>query len=73
MLDDTKAISAIATSVAAAGTSTITVATYTTAAPGILGAIGLTTTATVAVPVGGVLAVGGLLAYGAVKVKKAMK
>lgn len=73
MLDDAKTVSAIATSAAAAGTATIPIATYTTAAPGILGAVGLTTTATVAVPVAGVVAVGGLLAYGAIKVKKAMK
>lgn len=72
MLDDAKAISTIGTA-AAAGTSTIIVATYTTAAPGILGAIGLTTTATVAVLIAGVVAVGGLLCYGAMKVKKAMK
>lgn len=70
MINETKAISTIATTAAAAGTGTITIATYTTAAPGILGAIGFTTTATVAVPVAGVIAVGGLFAYGAMKVFK---
>jgi hypothetical protein len=64
-MDDMKAIGAIASSVAAAGTGgSITVATITAPAPGILGVVGLTTTTTVALPAAGIVAVAGL-AYGA--------
>ena len=73
MSNHAKAIGAISSAAAAAGTGSITVATYTTAAPGILGAIGLTTTATVAVPAAGIVAVGGLLYFGARQVKKAIE
>lgn len=71
MPDDTKVIGAIGVAAAAAEVlGSVTIATYTTAAPGILGAIGLTTTATVAAPAAGIVAVGGLLYFGAMKVKK---
>ena len=46
----------------------ITVATVTSAAPGILGAVGLTTTTVVALPAAGVVAVAGLTALGVKKV-----
>jgi hypothetical protein len=78
--EDAKALGAIATASAAAGSATVTVGTVTTAATvpaaGVWGWLGFTTVATtttaVAVPVAGVVAVGGLLAYGAYKVVKAL-
>lgn len=66
-MDDAKAIGAIVSTAASAGTGSITVATITAPAPGILGAIGLTTTTTVALPVAGVVAVAGLAGYGVYK------
>ena len=63
-MNETKAIGAILTSAAAAGTGSISVATITSSAPGILGAIGFTTTTTVALPVAGVVAAAGLVGYG---------
>ncbi len=70
MLDDAKALSAIAATASAAGSGSVTVATITSTAPGIMGALGLTTTTVVALPVAGVVAAGGLLCYGAYKMHK---
>lgn len=66
-MSDMKAIGAIVTSAAAAGTGSVSVATITSSAPGILGAIGFTTTTTVALPVAGVVAAAGLVGYGLYK------
>lgn len=63
-MNEMKAIGAIVTSAAAAGTSTIPVATITSSAPGVLGVLGLTTTTTVTLPVAGVVAAAGLIAFG---------
>ena len=62
--NDVKALGAIAATASAAGTGSITVATITSTAPGILGVLGFTTTATVALPVAGLVAAGGLFGYG---------
>jgi hypothetical protein len=70
-MDDAKIIGGIVTAAASsAGAGSITVATVTSSAPGILGAIGLTTTTTVALPVAGIVATAGLAAYGVFKVVK---
>jgi hypothetical protein len=70
-MDDAKILGGIVTTAASsAGAGAITVATVTSSAPGILGAIGLTTTTTVALPVAGIVATAGLAAYGAFKVVK---
>lgn len=66
-MDDMKAIGAIVTSAAAAGTGSIPVATITSSAPGVLGVLGFTTTTTVVLPVAGVVAAGGLLGYAVYK------
>lgn len=63
-MDDMKAIAGIVTAAGSAGTGAIQVATITSSAPGILGAIGLTTTTTVALPIAAIIGVGGLLGYG---------
>ncbi|MEW5859341.1 MAG: hypothetical protein AB1861_18465 [Cyanobacteriota bacterium] len=66
--EDVLAIGAIAAaSSAAAGLGSITVATVTSAAPGILGWVGLATTTTVALPVAGIVAASGLVGYGIYK------
>ena len=70
MSNTTEAIKTIGTASAAAATAGNIAIAYPVAAPGILGAIGLTTTATLVVPVAGVVAVGGFLTYGAMKVFK---
>jgi hypothetical protein len=70
MLDDAKALGAIAATASATGAGSVTVATITTSAPGIMGALGITTTTVVALPVAGVVAAGGLLFYGAYKMHK---
>lgn len=62
--NDVKALGAIAATASAAGTGSITVATITSTAPGILGVLGFTTTTTVALPVAGLVAAGGLLGFG---------
>lgn len=62
-MDDMKAIAGITTAAGSAGTGAIQVATITSSAPGILGAIGFTTTITVALPITGVVAVAGLVGY----------
>ena len=62
------AVGTIATTVASStGAESITVATLTTSAPGILGAIGLTTTTTVTLPIAGVIGVSTLVGYGIYK------
>lgn len=73
MIDDAKALGAIAATASAAGTGSVTVATISSSAPGILGALGFATTTTVALPVAGVVAAGGLLCYGAYKMHKLLK
>lgn len=73
MQDEVTAIGAITASASAAGASSITLATFTSTAPGIMGALGFTTTTVVAVPVAGVVAAGGLLCYGAYKMHKHFK
>jgi hypothetical protein len=62
--DDAKALVAIAGTASAAGTGSVTVATITSTAPGILGVLGFTTTTTVALPVVGLVAAGGLIGFG---------
>ncbi len=70
-MDDAKIIGGIAASAAgSAGAGSITVATVTASAPGLLGVIGFTTTTTVALPVAGIVAGAGLATYGAMKVIK---
>ncbi|MEZ2303971.1 MAG: hypothetical protein ACBR13_19575 [Microcoleus sp.] len=66
-MDDLKMVGAITSAAAATGTGSVTIATITSSAPGILGAIGFTTTTTVALPVAGVVAVAGLVAFGVYK------
>ena len=70
MSDTTEAIKTIGTASAVAATAGNIVIAVPVAAPGILGVIGLTTTATLVLPVAGVIAVGGFLTYGAMKVFK---
>lgn len=67
MIDDAKALGAIAATASATVPGSITVATVTTSAPGIMGVLGFTTTTVVALPVAGIVTVGGLLCYGAYK------
>ncbi len=67
MDDMVKTAGAITGAAGLAGSSTVTVATITAPAPGLLGAIGLTTTTTVALPVAGVVAAAGLVGYGLYK------
>ncbi|MEG3970135.1 hypothetical protein QUA00_21285 [Microcoleus sp. T2B6] len=67
-MDDLKMVGAITSAAAATGAGSVTIATITSSAPGILGVIGFTTTTTVALPIAGVVAVGGLLAVGFLKV-----
>jgi hypothetical protein len=72
-IKDLKALGAItgfASTAAAAHLGSITVATMTSAAPGIAGWLGFTATSVVALPVAGVVTAGGLLAYGGYKVVK---
>ena len=65
---DLKAVGAIATTVASsAGLGSITVATLTTSAPRILGAIGLTSTTAVTLPVTGIVGASALLGFGVYK------
>ncbi|MEG4338463.1 hypothetical protein [Microcoleus sp. D3_18_C2] len=66
-MDNLKMVGAITSAAAATGTGSVTIATITSSAPGILGAIGFTTTTTVALPVAGVVAVAGLVAFGVYK------
>jgi hypothetical protein len=62
--EDSNAMRAIlATSSAAAGLGSITVATVTSTAPGILGVLGFTTTTVVALPVAGIVATAGIGAF----------
>lgn len=66
--EDARAALAIAGATTAIGTATsgasITIATITTSAPGILGALGLGVTSTVALPVAGVVGGAALAGYG---------
>jgi hypothetical protein len=62
--NDVNALATIAGTASAAGTGSVTVATITSTAPGILGVLGFTTTTTVALPVAGLVAAGGLLGFG---------
>lgn len=66
-MDDLKVVGAITTAAAATGTGSVTIATVTSSASGILGVLGFTTTTTIALPVAGILAAGGLLVFGAYK------
>lgn len=66
-MDDLKVVGAITSAAAATGSGTITVATVTSPAAGILGVVGFTTTTTVALPVAGVVAVAGLVGFGLYK------
>jgi hypothetical protein len=71
MQNDVKAVGAIVGAASAVGgTSSVTVATITSSAPGILGALGFATTTTVALPVAGIVAVAGLVGYGLSKGKQ---
>jgi hypothetical protein len=66
--EDVVAVGSIAAvSSAAASLGSITVATVTSAAPGILGWVGLTTTTVVALPAAGIVAGAGLVGYGIYK------
>ncbi|MBE9126504.1 MULTISPECIES: hypothetical protein [unclassified Coleofasciculus] len=62
--DDVKALATIAGTATAAGTGSITVATITAPAAGILGVVGFTTTTTVALPVAGIVVAGCLFGFG---------
>lgn len=67
-MDDLKIVGAITSAAAAAtGTASVTVATITSSAPGILGVLGFTTTTTVALPAAGIVAAAGLVSYGVYK------
>jgi hypothetical protein len=66
-MDDLKMVGAITSAAAATGTGSVTIATITSSAPGILGAIGFTTTTTITLPVAGVVAVAGLVGFGIYK------
>lgn len=66
-MDDLKFASFIGSAAAAFGTSSVTIATITSSAPGILGVIGFTTTTTVTLPVAGVVAAGALVGFGVIK------
>jgi hypothetical protein len=66
--EDVVAVGSIAAvSSAAASLGSLTVATVTSAAPGILGWVGLTTTTVVALPAAGIVAGAGLVGYGIYK------
>ena|GEM_PF-2380106 len=66
-MDNLKIVGAITSAAAATGTGSVTIATVTSSASGILGVLGFTTTTTVALPVAGILAAAGLVAFGAYK------
>lgn len=66
-MDDLKVVGAITSAAAATGTGSVTIATVTSSAPGILGVLGFTTTTTVALPVAGVVAAAGLVGFGIYK------
>ena len=66
-MDDLKVVGAITGAAVATGTGSVTVATLTSSAPGILGVLGFTTTTTVALPVAGIVATSGLVGYGVYK------
>ncbi|MEG4084802.1 hypothetical protein [Microcoleus sp. POL10_C6] len=66
-MDDFKVVGAITSAAAATGTGSVTIATLTSSAPGILGVLGFTTTTTVALPIAGIVAVTGLITFGVYK------
>lgn len=66
-MDDLKVVGAITSAAAATGTGSVTIATVTSSAPGILGVLGFTTTTTVALPVAGIVAAAGLVGFGIYK------
>jgi len=66
-MNELKTVGVIVSSAAAAELGTISVATITSSAPGVLGVLGFTTTTTVALPIAGVFAVAGLIGYGVYK------
>jgi len=66
-MDDLKVVGAITSAAAATGTGSVTIATVTSSAPGIIGVLGFTTTTTVALPVAGIVAVAGLVGFGIYK------
>lgn len=66
-MDDLKVVGAISSAAAATGTGSVTIATVTSSAPGILGVLGFTTTTTVALPVAGIVAAAGLVGFGIYK------
>jgi len=69
--NDVNALASMAgTAASAVGAGSIVVAEITAPAAGILGAVGFTTTTTVALPVAGLVAAGGLLWFGACKVQE---
>ena len=68
---DVNALASMAgTAASAVGAGSIVVAEITAPAAGILGAVGFTTTTTVALPVAGLVAAGGLLWFGACKAQE---
>jgi hypothetical protein len=66
-MNDLKVVSAITSAATATGMGSVTIATVTSPAPGILGVLGLTTTTTVALPVAGIVAAAGLVGFGIYK------
>jgi hypothetical protein len=66
-MDDLKVVDAITSAAAATGTGSVTIATVTSSAPGILGVLGFTTTTTVALPVAGIVTAAGLVGFGIYK------
>lgn len=74
MDDLVKAAAVTGSAAAAGGGGTVTVATITSSAPGLLGALGFTTTTTIALPLVGVAVVSGAVGYGLYKgIKKAQQ
>lgn len=63
-MDDLKIVGAITSAAAATGTGSVTIATVTSSAPGILGVLGFTTTTAVTLPVAGIVAAAGLVGFG---------
>ncbi|MEG4851332.1 hypothetical protein QUB10_10500 [Microcoleus sp. B5-D4] len=66
-MDDLKMAGFFSSVAAAFGTTSVTVATITSSAPGILGAIGFTTTTIITLPAAGVVAAGALVGLGVYK------
>ncbi len=66
-LKDDLVVGAITSVAATTGTGSVTIATVTSSAPGILGVLGFTTTTTVALPVAGIVAAAWLVGFGICK------